>query len=204
LSAAPVVSAADSRLSHPGSRMAIDPCQIRSGMQELSLCRHDYSDCYRPRSHVAVAAPRRHAVKARRCALPIHREVAASKRRSESANLEYQKVRRSEATCGEAPPGLKNRARTIRAMMTRIPTRVAGSAMLELEASLADASGPAADCELLPTDPFPGAVLGDAAFLELGTSGVTLVVTVVLGATALCVPAMAALAVSPADFGGEV
>ena len=76
--------------------------------------------------------------------------------------------------------------------------------MLELEASLADASGPEADCELLPPDPFPGAVLGNAAFPELGTRGVTLLGRVVLGATAFCVPAMAAWAVSPADFEVEV
>jgi hypothetical protein len=96
-------------------------------------------------------------------------------------------------------------------MMRRIPTSVAGSAMLELEASLA-ASGPKADCELLPSDPLPGAVLGNsafpvignAAFPVLGTSGVTLVGTVVLGATALCVLAMAEWAVSPVDFEVEV
>jgi hypothetical protein len=204
LNAAPVVSTADSRLSHPGSRMAFDPYEILSGMQQLSLRRHDYFDRYRPRSHVAVAAPRRHVVKARRCALPIHREEAASKRWSESAKLEYQKVRRSAEASGGAPPGLMNRARTIMPMMMRIPTSVAGSAMLELEASLADASGPEADCELLPPDPFPGAVLGNAAFAEFGTRGVTLVGTVVLGATAFCVPAMAGWAVAPADFEVEV
>ena len=90
--------------------MALSPYEIVSGMQQLSLRRHDYSDCYRPRSHVAVAAPRRHVVRARRCALPIHREEAASKRWSESAKLEYQKVRPSAAACGEAPPGLMNRS----------------------------------------------------------------------------------------------
>jgi len=132
--------------------------------------------------------------------LPIHREEAASKRWSEAAKLEYQKVRPSAAASGEAPPGLMNRARTIMPMMMMIPTSVAGSAMLELEASLPDASRPEADCELLPPDPFPGAVLGNAAFPELGTSGVTLAGTVVLGATAFFVPAMAARAVSPADF----
>ena len=89
-------------------------------------------------------------------------------------------------------------------MMMKIPTSVAGSAMLELEALLADASGPETDCELLPPDSFPGAVLGNAAFPELGTSGVTLVGTVVLGVTAFCVPAMAAWAVSPADLEVEV
>ena len=88
--------------------------------------------------------------------------------------------------------------------MMRIPTSVAGSAMLELEASLADASGAEADCELLPPDPFPGAVPGNAAFPERGTSVVTLVGTVVLGATAFCVPAMAAWAVSPPDCEAEV
>jgi hypothetical protein len=136
--------------------------------------------------------------------LPIHREEAASKRWSEFAKPEYQKVRLSAAACGEAPPGLMNKARTIMQMMMRIPTSVAGSAMLELEALLANASGPEADCELVLPDPFPGAVLGTAAFSELGTSGVTLVGTVVLGATAFCVPAMAAWAVSPADFEVEV
>jgi hypothetical protein len=189
---------ADSWLSYPGSRMALDPYEMLSGMQQLSLRRHDYSDCHSPRSHVAVAAARRHVVKARRCVLPIHREDAASKRWSESVKLEYQKVRPSAATCGEAPPGLMNRTRTIMPMMMRIPTSAAGSAMLELEASLADASGPEADCELLLPDPFPGAVLGNVALPELGTSGETLVGTVVLGATAFCVPAMAAWAVS--DF----
>jgi hypothetical protein len=76
--------------------------------------------------------------------------------------------------------------------------------MLELEASLADASGVDADAELLPPDPFPDAVLGNAAFPELGTSGVTLVGTVVLGATAFCVPAVAAWAAAPADAEVEV
>jgi hypothetical protein len=83
--------------------------------------------------------------------------------------------------------------------MMRIARNVAGSARLELEAFLADPSGPAADCEL-PPDPLPGVVLGNAAFPELGTNGVTLVGTVVLGAVAFCVPAMAAWAVSPAGF----
>jgi hypothetical protein len=47
-------------------------------------------------------------------------------------------------------------------------------------------------------------VLGNAAFPELGTSGVTLVGTVVLGATAFGVPAVAAWAAAPADFDVEV
>jgi len=136
--------------------------------------------------------------------LPIHREVAANKRWSESAKLEYQNVPLSEATCGETPPGLRNRARTIRATMMKIPTSVAGSAMLELEASLADTSGPEADCELLAPDPFAGVVVGDAVLRELGTSGVTLVGTLVLGATAFCVLVTAALVVSPADFEVEL
>jgi len=136
--------------------------------------------------------------------LLIHSEDAASKRWSDSAKLEYQKVRRPVAASGGAPPGLITRASTIMPMMTRIPTSVAGSAMLELEASLADASGPEADCELLPPDPFPGTVSGKAAFPELGTSGVTLVGTVVLGATAFCAPAMAAWPVFPADFDVDV
>lgn len=90
-------------------------------------------------------------------------------------------------------------------MMMRIPTSVAGIAMFELEALLAEASGTEADCELLLPDPFPGAVLGNAAaFPELGTSGVTLVGTVVLGETAFCVPAMAGWAEAPADFEVEV
>lgn len=89
------------------------------------------------------------------------------------------------------------------AMTMRIPTSVAGRATLESEASLADASGPETDCGLLPPDPFPGTVLGDAAILELGTSGVTRVGTVVLGATAFCVPATAAGPVTPADFAVE-
>jgi len=85
-------------------------------------------------------------------------------------------------------------------MMRRIPS-VAGSAMLELEASVAAASGPEADGELLPTPPFPGVVPGSAAAAapELGTSGVTLVGTVVLGVTAFWPPAPAAWAVSPVD-----
>jgi len=161
-------------------------------------------DFYRPKSHVAVAAPRRQVVKARRCALPIHREEAASKRRSESAKPEYQKVRSSSADSEDAPPGSMNRTTTIMPMVMRIPTSVTGSAILELEASLADASGPEADCELLPPDPFPRAVLGNAAFPERGTSGVTLVGTVVLGATAACVPALAAWTASPTDFEVEV
>jgi hypothetical protein len=173
-------------------------------MQQLGRRGNHYSDCYRPRSHVAVAAPRRHVVKARRCALPIHREEEASKRWSELANLEYQKVRPSAAASGEAPPGLMNRARAIMPMMMRIPTSVAGSAMLELETGLADPSGPEADFELPPPDSLPGAVLGNVAIPELGTSGVTLMGTVVRGATAFCVPAMAAWAASPADFEVEV
>ena len=68
----------------------------------------------------------------------------------------------------------------------RIPTSVAGSAMLELEALLADASGPEADSDPLPPDPSPAGVLGDAAFPEFGTRGVTRVGTVVLGATEFC------------------
>lgn len=88
--------------------------------------------------------------------------------------------------------------------MMRIPTSVAGSTRLELEAALADASGAEADCELLPPDPFPDGVLGNAVFPELGTSGVTLVGVVVLGATAFGVPAMAAWPASPADFDAEV
>jgi len=86
----------------------------------------------------------------------------------------------------------------------KIPTSVAGSAMLELEASLADTSGPEADCELLAPDPFAGVVVGDAVLRELGTSGVTLVGTLVLGATAFCVLVTAALVVSPADFEVEL
>jgi hypothetical protein len=170
-----------------------------SGIQQLSRRRHECSDRYRPISHIAVAALRRHVVKARRCALPIPRDEAASKRLSEPAKLEYQKVRPSATACGEAPPGLINRPRTIKQIMMKIPTSVAGRAMLELEASLADTSGAEAGCELLAADPFPGAVLGNAAFPELGTSGVTLVGAVVLGATAFCAPSMAACAVSPPD-----
>jgi len=183
---------------HPGPRIAFSPCEILSSMQQRSLRGWDYSDCYRPRSHVIVAAPRRHVVKARRCALPIHREETASKRRSESTNFEYQKVRPSAAAGGEAPPGLMNKARTIRPMMTGIPMSVAGSAMLELEASRADTSGREAECEPLSPDAFPAAALGDVEIPELGTKDVTLVGTVVLGATALRVPAMAAGAVFPA------
>jgi hypothetical protein len=73
--------------------------------------------------------------------LPIHREEVASRRWSESAKPEYQKVRPSAATGGEAPPGLMKRRSTIMAMMMRNPTSAAGIAMLELEASLADVSG---------------------------------------------------------------
>ena len=94
--------------------------------------------------------------------------------------------------------------------MTRIPPIVAGSAMLELEAVLVDSRGPEADCGLLPPDLLPGAMLGNAALPELGTSGVTLVGMVVGGATTcwvpamglwvVCVPALAVRAVSPAAF----
>jgi hypothetical protein len=173
-------------------------------MRQLGQRRHEYSDCYRPMSQVAVAAPRRHVVRARRCALPVHRDEAASTRLSEAANREYQKVRPSATAGEEAPPGLINRPSTIKQMTMKIPTSVAGSAMLELEASVAVASGEEAACELVPPDPFPGAVLGNAAFPELGTSGVTLAGTVVPGATAFCVPAMAAGALSPADCDVEV
>lgn len=77
--------------------------------------------------------------------------------------------------------------------------------MLELEALIADASGPEADCELLPPDPFPGAVLGNGALPAFGISGVTIAGMVVLGVTAFCVtafsdPAVAAEAASPGDF----
>jgi len=136
--------------------------------------------------------------------LPIHREDAASKRWSESAKPEYQNFRPSAVAGGEAPPGLMKSARAIMPMMARIPTSVTGSAILELEASLADASGPDAMGEPLPPDPSPGVVLGNPAFPELGTRGVTLVGTVVLGVTALCVPAVPAWAASPADCGLEV
>ena len=78
----------------------------------------------------------------------------------------------------------------------------AGSATLELEASLADASGPEADCELPSPNPFPAAELGNVVFPELGTSGVTLVGTVVPGAATFCVPP--AWGVFPSGFGVEV
>ena len=121
------------------------------------------SDCYRPRSHVAVATPRRHVVKAKRCAWPIHRDDTTSMRLSDFARPEYQKVLRPTAASGGAPPGLITRTSTIVPMMRTIPTSVAGSTMLELEASLADASGPEADCEPVPPNVFPGGVLGNAA-----------------------------------------
>ncbi len=76
--------------------------------------------------------------------------------------------------------------------------------MLECEASIADPSGTEAACEPLPTGPSSGAVLGNAAIPGLGTSGVTLVGTVVLGATAFSIPAMEARAVPPADFEVDV
>jgi hypothetical protein len=155
-------------------------------------------------SQVAVAALRRHVVKPRRCALPTHRDEAASRRLSEPAKREYQKVRLSATAGEEAPPGLIKRPSTIKQMMMKIPTSVAGSAMLELEASVAVASGEEAGCELLAPDPDPGAVLGNAAFPELGTSGVTLAGTVVLGATAFSVPAVVAGAVSTADCDVEL
>lgn len=82
-------------------------------------------------------------------------------------------------------------------MMITVPTSATGSTMLELEALLADASGPEADGGLPPPDPFAGAVLGNAGVAEFGTSGVTLVGTVVLGARALCVPAIEAWGVAP-------
>ena len=93
-----------------------------------------------------------------------------------------------------------NTARAIKATTSRIPTSVAGSAMLELEASLADASGPEADCELLPPDPLVGAVLGDPAPAEFGASVVTLAGMVTLGATTLGDAVTGDWAVSPADF----
>jgi hypothetical protein len=130
--------------------------------------------------------------------LPIHREEVASRRWSELANLVYQNARPSAAAWGGAPPGLRKSTRTIMPMI-RIPTSVAGSTMLELEASLTDASGREADCEL-PPDPLPGGMLGKGVFPDVGTSGVTLVGTVVLGPTASGAPAMTARAVSAADF----
>ena len=159
------------------------------------------SRCYRPRSQVAVAAPRRHVRNARRCTLPIHREDTASKRRSEASKREYQKVRLSTTGVG-APPGLTKSASTSNPRTMRTPATVAGSATLELEAFFAEASGPEADCELPAADPFPGVgvVLGNVAFPELGTRGVTLGATVVLGATMFGVPALAAGAVAPAGF----
>ena len=89
-------------------------------------------------------------------------------------------------------------------MITRIPTSVAGSTMLELDASVADASGPEADCEPPAPVAIPGGVLGNAESPELGTSGVTLVGTVVLGAKAFRVPAVVACPESPADFEVDV
>jgi len=74
--------------------------------------------------------------------------------------------------------------------------------MLEVEASLTDASGRDADCEPTP-DPLPSGMLGTGVFAALGTSGVTLVGTVVLGATASGVSAPAPSVVSSADFGVE-
>jgi hypothetical protein len=136
--------------------------------------------------------------------LPIHREEAATMCRSELANLEYQNVRPWRADCREVSPGLISRARTNMPMTMRIPATATGSATFELEALLADASGPEADCGLLPTGPFPGSGFGNAAFPELGTSGVTLVGTVVLGATAFGVAAMAARVGSRADLDAEV
>jgi hypothetical protein len=94
-----------------------------------------------------------------------------------------------------------NTARAIKATTSRIPTSVAGSAMLELEASLADASGPEADCGLLPPDPLVGAVPGDPPPDEFGASVVTLAGMVTLGATTLGDAATGAWVVSPADFG---
>jgi hypothetical protein len=88
--------------------------------------------------------------------------------------------------------------------MTRIPTSVAGSTMLELEVSLTDTSGREADSGLLTPDPLPGAMLGNEGVPELGTSGVTSVGGVGLGVTASCVPEVAAWAVSPVDLEGEV
>lgn len=184
--------------------MAFDRYEISGACNRSGCTAQNCSDCYRPRSQVAVAAPRRHVVKARRCVLLIQRDDAASKRLSDSARLEYQKVRRPTAASGGAPPGLITRASTIMPMRMTIPTSVAGSTMLELEASLADPSGPEADCESVVPDPFPGVVIGNASLPEFGTSGVTLLGTVVLGATAFCAPAMAVCAVSPADFDVDV
>ena len=88
--------------------------------------------------------------------------------------------------------------------MRRIPISVTGSAMFELEALVTDTSGPEADCDVLPPDPVAGAVLGSASFPELGTNGVTVAGTVVLGARAFSCPTPAVSAIPPADCRVEV
>ena len=82
-------------------------------------------------------------------------------------------------------------------MMMTVATSATGSTMLELEALLADASGPEADGGMPPPDPFAGAAPGDAGLAEFGTSGVTLVGTVVLGTRTLGVPATEAWDAAP-------
>ena len=76
--------------------------------------------------------------------------------------------------------------------------------MLELEASLADASGLGGG--LRATSPrcvSERRVRHRGRSPELGTSGVTVLGTVVVGA-AFCVPATEGWAVAPADFKAEV
>jgi hypothetical protein len=134
-----------------------------------------------------------------RCAWPIHRDEAASARRSEPAKPEYQKVRPSAAGTG-APPGLRKRRSTMMAITKKMATSVIGSARLELEALIAEPSGTESGGELTLPDPGVGAMLGSASLPKLGTSGVTLAGTVTLGAARCGVPPAADFAAPPADF----
>ena len=86
------------------------------------------------------------------------------------------------------------------AMTKKMATSVTGSAMLELEASIADPSGTESEGVLVLPDPSVGAIFGSASFPELGTSGVTLGGTVTLGAAACGVAATAGWAAPPSDF----
>jgi hypothetical protein len=84
----------------------------------------------------------------------------------------------------------------------KMATSVTGSAMLEVEALIADPRGTESEGELTPAPPDPsvGVMLGSASVPELGTSGVTLGGTVAAGAAACCVPVTAGCVAPPADF----
>jgi hypothetical protein len=145
-----------------------------------------------------AAAPRRHPVRARRWALPIHREEATTNRRSEPAKPEYQNVRPSAAAGGGARPGLRSRASTIMTMTMRRMTSELWSAMFEAVWSLAVASGVWTTGGLPFTDPIPGSVLGAMVPPGFGANGVTLEGTVTAGLAATRVPPSASREIPPA------